>query len=202
MPPGSTRCLIVSCLVVLLLACACGESEDFKPSQYYIFSFEDSMQGWSAHGADLDNPSVVWYVQRAVDMSRDSVSSAQFYLENLNEKAKVWMERVFSVDSSADYRVTVRYNLATRDWGHSNLWTLLTGVSPRAVSMPEELGLQGDTGTGTASDVGYYWLYKTYDFDVRSSSAGKLYVHIGVWGTSKATRTYYVDLVSISFTRR
>lgn len=200
--PGSIRCLVVSCLLIFLLVCACGENDDFTPSQYYVFSFEDSMQGWSSQGVDLDNPAVVWYVQRAVDMSRDSVSSAVIYLDNLNEKAKIWMQRMFAVDSSADYHVAVRYSMATRDWGNSDLWTILTGVSSRAVSTPEELGYQGNTGTGTSSDVGYFWLYKTYEFDVRSSSAGRLYVHIGVWGTSKATRSYYVDMVSISFTRK
>jgi len=201
-PTGSIRCLIVSCLAILVMVCACGEGDDIRPSQYYVFSFEGSMQGWSTNGTDLDNPSVVWYIQRAVDMSRDSVSSAKFYLANLNDKAKIWMERVFEVDSSADYRVTVRYSFATRDWGQANLWNILTGVSPRAVSVPEELGYQGNTGTGTSSDVGFVWTSRSYDFDVRSSSSGRLYVHIGVWGTWETTRVYYVDLVSVSFTRR
>jgi hypothetical protein len=200
-PPEAFRCLALACLAVLLLACACGEPEEIRPSQYYIFSFEGSMEGWNANGVDLENPAVAWYVQRAVDMSRDSVSSAQFYLENLNERAKIWMERVFNVDSSADYHVTVRYSLASRDWAGTSLWTILTGVSPRAVSVPEELGYQDDTGTGTPSDVGHRWLYKTYEFEVHSSSTGKLYVHIGVHGKSKATRTYYVDLISVAFAK-
>lgn len=160
------------------------------------------MQGWNADATDLGNPPAVWYVQRADDKSRDSVSSAKLFLDNLNANAKIWIEHVFEVDSSADYRVGVRYSLATRDWGKANLWDILTGVSPRPVSTAEELGAQGTTGNGASYDAGHIWVYKSYDFDVRSSSTGNLYVHIGICGKSQAARYYYFDLVSVSFTRR
>jgi hypothetical protein len=197
--------LLVACaiaaLLVGLLPCSCGVDEN-APARYFVFSFEGATLGWSTNGVDLGNPPDVYTIQRAVDMARDSVSSVKFYLQNLNGIAKIWMERGFDVDSSADYQVTVQYSFATSDWGGTEPWTILTGVTPRAVSTAEELGIQGDTYNGSFSDVGFRWLSKRYTFDAHSNSQGKLYVQIGIWGRTVATRVYYVDSVYISFARR
>ena len=72
-------------------------------------------------------------------MSSDSVSSMRFYLDNANGNAKIWMERMFSVDSAADYRVEVRYHFATADYGSTGLWKIVAGAGPRAVSLADEL---------------------------------------------------------------
>ena len=192
----------IAALLLCLLPSGCGVGDENTPSRYFVFSFEGANLGWNTTGVDLDNPAVVYSIQRAVDMARDSVSSAKFYLQNLNGRAKIWMERSFDLDSSADYQVTVQYSFASKDWGDTEPWTILTGVSPRAVSTAQELGIQGDTYNGSASDVGFRWLSKKYTFDAHSNSQGRLYVHIGFWGTTVATRVYYVDSVFISFARR
>lgn len=199
------RQLLVGCaaaaLLLCLLPCACGVDQE-DAARYFVFSFEGPTLGWSTGGVHLDNPAVVYNIQRAVDVARDSVSSAKFYLQNLNGRAKIWMERAFDVDSSADYEVTVQYSLATADWDGVAPWTILTGVGPRAVSTVDELGIQGTTANRSSSDVGFLWVSKRYTFDAHSSSAGKVYIHIGVWGTTVATRVYYVDSVYISLKRR
>jgi hypothetical protein len=191
----------VAAIALVLLLAACG-IEDVNPSKVFVFSFESGTEGWYSNGADLDNPSVDWSINRAVDMSVDSVSSMRIYLDNDNGRAKIWMERMFSVDSAANYRVDVRYQLATRDYGSSGLWTIIAGVGPRAISLTDELVYHDDTANGAGSDVGYLWRYKSYSFDTKSSNAGKLFVNIGIWGTTTGARSYYLDQVLVSFTRR
>jgi hypothetical protein len=179
----------------------CGVDEN-PPSRVYVSSFEAGMDSWYANGTDVNNPPVNWNVQRAVDMSADSISSMRFYLDNSNGRGKIWMERAFDADSSGDYRVRVSYQFATRDYGTAGLWQIIAGAGPRAVSFPEELIYHADTGNGSGSDVGYVWRYRDYTFDLRSSSAGKIFVSVGVWGTTVAARTYYVDQVVVSLQKR
>jgi hypothetical protein len=188
-------------LVAALSLWGCGVDEN-PPARVYVSSFEGGMDSWYAGATDVTNPPVNWSVQRAVDMSSDSISSVRLYLDNSNGRGKVWMERAFSADSSGDYRVRVSYQFATRDYGTAGLWKIIAGAGPRAVSFPEELGYHEDTGNGSGSDVGYLWRYKDYSFDIRSSSTGKIFVSVGVWGTTVAARTYYLDQVVVSLQKR
>ncbi|MFZ1946582.1 MAG: hypothetical protein WAW06_03490 [bacterium] len=188
-------------LAATALLVGCGLDE-VTPARVYVSSFEGGMDSWYANGTDVTNPPVNWNIQRAVDMSRDSISSVRFQLDNSNGKGKIWMERAFSADSSGDYRVRVSYQFATRDYGTAGLWQIIAGAGPRAVSFPEELIYHADTGNGSGSDVGYVWRYRDYTFDIRSSSTGKVFVSIGVWGTTLGARTYYVDQVVVSLQKR
>ena len=194
-------------LVAALLALAClgwgctDQVTNPRPSKGFVFSFEGSMEGWSKNGLDLENPTVAWDIGLNLDMARDSTSSVRFYLDNVNDKAKIYIERAFAVDTSADYHVRVTYQLASRDFGDVNLWTIITGATSRPVASVGDLTPQGNTGNGYPSDVGPVWMYKSYEFDLRSSDAGKIYVQIGIWGTSEFPRTYYLDPVYVSFTK-
>jgi hypothetical protein len=194
------RPLAIAALAAIILLAACGV-EDTNPSRVYVFSFESGAEGWYTKSADADPP-VDWNINRVIDMSSDSISSMRFYLDNANSGAKIWMERMFSVDSAADYRVEVRCQFATRDYGSTNLWTVVAGAGPRAVSSADELTERDDTGNGSGTDVGFLWRFKSYAFDTRSSNSGKVFVNIGLWGTTKATRIYYIDQVLVSFRRK
>jgi hypothetical protein len=105
------------------------------------------------------------------------------------------------VDTSADYHVRVSYQLASRDFGDVNLWTIITGALSHPAASVGDLTPQGDTANGYGSDVGPMWMHKSYEFDVQSSEAGKIYVQIGIWGTSEFPRTYYLDAAYVVFTR-
>jgi hypothetical protein len=196
-----TRWSAIAALAAVLLFSACGV-EDVNPSKVFVFSFESgTTEGWYSGSADA-NPPVDWNINRVVDMSSDSISSMRFYLDNANGNAKIWMERMFSVDSAADYRVDVRYQFATSDYGSTGLWKMVAGAGPRAVSLADELVFHDDTGNGSGSDIGFQWRYKAYSFDTKSSNSGKVFVNIGIWGTTNRSRVYYYDQILVSFTRR
>jgi len=152
-----------------------------------------------AKGTDLDNPPVVWSIQRSQEIARDGHTAIKYYLSNVNDAGKIWIERPFDVKSDSLYQVNVRCSFASADCGDLNLWTIITGVVPEAPQSGDDLIYQGETGNGS-TDPDYEWLDKSYDFTIQSSSSGKLYVIIGVWGTWETARTYYVDKVRVSFT--
>lgn len=172
------------------------------PSQTSSFSFEDGMQDWSPSGTDLDlgNETVEWVIERSQDRSTDGSFSLKFYLNNLNDAGKIWIEKRFDVNPNQEYTVRVEYDFATADFGNMNLWRIITGASHESPETADDLtsAYQDSTGNGHDSDVGYQWLTKEYEFSALSSSQGELVVFIGVWGTWETPRTYYLDNLRVA----
>jgi len=171
----------------------------FLPTESYTFSFENDMEGWQAKATDVDDPPVEWSIEHTEEMAKDGSASVKLFLNNLNDKGKIWFERGFELKPNTLYRVTVDFAFATAVFGQMNLWRIIAGVLPDPPQTADDLIYQGDTGNGSDSDVGYKWLQKSYTFDVTSSPDGMLYVFIGVWGTWEVGRTYYIDNVRVSF---
>lgn len=173
-----------------------------SPSQgSHFFSFENDMEGWSTTGTDLDNPPVEWSIQRSQDRAQDGNTAVKFYLSNLNDAGKIWIERPFIVEPNRQYRVGVSYWFASTDFGSVNLWRIITGVTPQRPRSRDELSYQGDTGNSAEPNSGFRWLEKSYSFNVTSGSDRMLYVVIGIWGTTEFSRTYYFDSIQITFTK-
>jgi len=166
------------------------------------FSFETDEEGWQACGTDLSDPPVEWSVRRTTETAEDGVACLRFFLNNLNDAGKIWVERPFDVKPNRRYRVTVSYAFGTADFGEVNLWRIITGVAPAPPTGSADLMFQDSTGSGSDSDEGYRWLEKSYSFDVPSGPDGVLYVTIGVWGTWETPRTYYVDGVRVCLRER
>ncbi|MFP3909906.1 MAG: hypothetical protein ACLFVX_08605 [Archaeoglobaceae archaeon] len=188
--------LLVTALSVALSGCA---QEPSQEPMSYSYSFEEDMQGWISDGTDLDNPPVNWSVERSQELAYEGNSSIMLYLDNMNDAGKIWMEREFDVSPDTLYNVSVSYMFATGDFGDVNLFTIITGVSPVSPEEAGDLAFQEDTGHHL-DEQGFVWLEKDYNFDVQSSSNGKLYVSIGVWGTWETPRIYFVDDVEVKFT--
>jgi hypothetical protein len=171
-------------------------------SHSYFFSFEQGMRGWELNGTDLGDPPITWSIERSDEMAKSGEISLKFVLANLNDAGKIWIERPFLLKPNRLYHINVKYTFASADWGDVNLFTIITGVVQEPPQTRYDLVCQGDTGNGSDTNVGYIWLRKDYDFFVRSSHDGKLYVVIGIWGTWETTRIYYFDNVKITFTER
>ena len=170
------------------------------PSYTYDYSFEQDMENWEGQGIDLDYPSVDWLIHRSDTMAFDGNISLKFYLNNLNDAGKIWVEREFDVIPGLMYEVNIEYAFATADFGSFNLWRIITGVVEKPPETRDDLIFQDDTGNGYDTDVGYTWLNKSYIFTINSTNDGKLCVIIGIWGTWETPRTYYVDSIHITFT--
>ncbi len=183
-------------ITVVFLVAGC------TPPHSYFFSFENDMEGWSSNGTDLDNPPVEWSIERTQKMAKDGTISLAFYLDNLNDQGKIWVEQSFVVKPDCLYYVSVEYTFASADFGEINLWQIITGVTKEQPVCRDNLIYQENTSNNSKTDVGFRWLEKDYDFIIQSDSGGRLWVTIGIWGTWETPRTYYIDNVQITFTEK
>lgn len=188
---------------VLLSAGSC-QVWQFGPSDRDsdFFSFEAGMQGWQARGTDLDDPPVDWSVQRSDELADDGTTALKLYLDNQNDRGKIWIERAFPLLPDQNYRVNVRYALASADFGQVNLWGIITGASAEPPHSAEDLVYPDNTGNGADDDVGFVWLDKGYCFDASTGPDGLLYVFVGIWGVWEAPRSYYLDGLTVTFTEQ
>lgn len=187
--------------VVLLAGCKSEISESYETT--YQSRFETDLEEWSPQGIDLElgNGTIDWSITRSQDRFTEGTYSVKYYLNNLNDAGKIWLERSFPVLPSKTYNVKVMYDFASQDFGDINLFTIITGVHQQPPRTREELqkSFKGNTGTRSTSDAGYMWLPKQYEFTVNSDATGSLVVVIGIWGTWETSQTYYVDNVRVTF---
>lgn len=162
------------------------------------YSFEEGMQGWEVKGTDLDNPPVEWSIERSDRIATKGNTSIRYYLENVNDAGKIWIEKPYIVEPNKNYKVNIEYDFASMDWGDVNLWKIITGIVPRRTENKGYLVFQEDTGIGEKTNE-FKWNKKSYEFSVNSGENGKIYAMIGVWGTWETTRIYYVDNVKIEY---
>ncbi len=173
-----------------------------------FFSFESGFDNWAARGIDAGPGGTLnWSVTPSAQLARAGASSLRFELNNFSGDAKVWIERAFRFDRSRTRRVTVRFAFASADLGSFGNFRVLAGVK----GSPPETGAdltplaREDTGNGRTADSGYQWMDKSYAFTLEplppgsSTSQDHLWVVIGVWGTSNAHRSYFVDSLRVTF---
>lgn len=186
-------------LIIVLGGCTSLRSPAGK-GDYYLFPFENDLEGWAAKGADLGKPPVTWSITRTGEMVKGGKSAAIFDLANSKLQANIWLERSFPLTPGQRYRVQVAYDFASADRSSANPWQLITGVAPAPFGGSNDLVYQDDTGNGSSGD-GYQWLEKTYDFTVQANAEGHVYAAIGIRGTEETRRHYFLDNVRITFTR-
>lgn len=198
-----TRRLIIATLGLAAVLGACDDDSTGPDGQEtFTFSFEEDLQGWSAQGIDLGSPPVTWAITQSEDTSTVGDGSAKFELDNVNDAGKVFLERAFELEPATEYDVRITFDFATADWGDANHWTILAGAHTAPPEDADDLIDQGDTANGEDEDAGHVWLEKSYDLEVTSDAEGKVVVTAGVWGTYEVERTYYIDDMRITFTKR
>jgi hypothetical protein len=193
----TTTLVIVLLFSTTFLSGCIDDTPDDPTPDYY--SFETDMQGWQTDGTDLSAPEINWSIERSKDYSTDGEYSLKYYLDNMNDAGKIWIEKQFELDANTQYEITINYDLATSDFGDFNLFRIITGAS---ISNPETAGdltFQDDTGHHQQEDIGYIWLNKSYDLTVQTTENGTIYLAIGIWGTWETPRTYYIDTINITF---
>ena len=199
----SARCAALLCLGATLAACdRHGEGLDLVPEFDDNYSFEAGMEGWTVRGTDLGDPPIAWEIARSTDRADTGATSVRFRLANLNDQGKIWIERRYEVAPDQEYDVTLTFDLASADYGSINLWRVLAGAGPESPMVAADLRSAQDTGNGAASDTGFQWVERTVTVRTRSDEDGEIFVYVGIWGTSEFTRTYYVDDLQVTFTRR
>lgn len=163
-------------------------------------SFENGLDGFAADGTDLDDPPVEWSVERSDERAESGQWSVRLRLENLNDAGKIWIERSFEVEPGALHQVRIVFDFASADFGDVNLWRIIAGASGADPETVDDLSFQDDTGNGAVSDAGFLWSRKEYLVATTADPDGRLWVFLGVWGTSEFSREYFVDDVEILIT--
>jgi len=181
-------------------------SVDVFPEIEERFSFENGLDGWAAAASDLGEPPSLWQVSVTGDESFVGVRSASLFLSNDAGQGRVFLRRRFDAIADTDYRVEVSLQLGTSDVGAMNLWSLIGGAFRESPTHGADLLTIGDTGGSGAdgvTDGAVDWVARTADFDIRTGPEdGRIWLALGVWGTSPFARDYYVDDVVVIVRRR
>lgn len=176
-----------------------GRPEAYQAS--YFYTYEGSLQTWNKDATDLElgDGEIEWSIIPKTTRPYQGSYSLEYYLNNMNDAGKIWVEKSFTVPANKTYRVDVNYKLASNDWRDVNNFKILTGASVTDPEVAADVTPQGDTYNGGIQN--YVWLNKSYSFNVTANALGKIWVHVGVWGTWETPRTYYYDNVSITITQ-
>jgi hypothetical protein len=199
----------LACACALIFAGCAGPYIYHPVDPTYTYSFEDGLDGWTAKAFDIEvgGEDVDWSIETSTDRATAGTHAVQYHVNNLTDAAKIFLEREFTLDPGT-YTLSLDFDFATADFGDMNLWQFIAGVSKAAAASPEDLHYLGDTGNGHASDDGFVWLDKTFtnaqieDSTVTVAAGEQVYVQLGVWGTWETERTYYLDNLTVKFTRQ
>lgn len=184
------HCLLVAVTVAALVPAVARAGTTFS-------GFEQDLDGWSPRAIDISDPPVTWSITQSTDRAATGQGSAKIDVDNVNDAAKVWMERVFDVAPGQRYAVTISYDFATEDLPIGS-WQLITFARDSGPQTPEDLNFIGDTYKGDEGE-GYRWLPKSFTTEAISAD-GSLHVGVGVWGTFETPRQYYVDNLRVDVT--
>jgi hypothetical protein len=170
------------------------------------YSFENDLEGWSVNATDVwgDAP-VAWSVTRSQERAKDGSTSVKFDLVNSNDAEKIWIEKAFAVEPNEVYHVDVEYALASNEPSIDivSSFTVITGVVRKSPKTRDDLAPAfKDSTRKPDAQSGYGWFEKGYDFVVPSDDTAVLYVIVGIWGDWEVHKTYYVDDVKVTFTKK
>jgi hypothetical protein len=203
--------LIISALVCacMLSFAGCGGGDPIEPQNpTYTYSFEDGLAGWTAKAYDIEvgGSDVDWSIATNTDRATVGTHSVKYNVDNLTDASKIFLEREFTLDPGT-YTLSLDCDFASADFGNVNNFQFIAGVSKAAASSAAGLHFTGDTANGHATDAGFVWLDKTFtgaqieSSTVTVAAGDKVYVQFGVWGTWETERTYYLDNLTVKFTK-
>lgn len=163
----------------------------------FTFCFEDTLEEWTGRGIDLDEPIVDWKISWTNEMYKCGNYSRKLYLNNVNDKAKIWIEREFKLKPNCGYEIELKFAFATADFGGTSLWTIIAGASNKQPKTGADLIYRDDTGKDSNLPQ-HEWITKTYLDTLATSEEGSVYLMVGVWGTYEVERTYFVDSIEVT----
>jgi hypothetical protein len=167
-----------------------------------VSSFESDLGAWAGRATDLGTPPATWEVVRSGDRASHGSQSSRLRLTSAAGQPKLFIERRYVTEKNQLYKVDVSFDFASSDWTGARPWPMLVGA---ALDSPTKTGAVitfGDTGNGRAADEAFVWLPKVFSMDLSSDADGEMFIYIGVTGGSATTRTYYVDNVKATLTRK
>ena len=193
-------------LALLAGAAGCDFNGDplvIHPELEETSSFEAGFDGWVPLALDLQSAAVPWEIVRSAERASDGAQSVRLRIDNRVGAGKIFIQKKIE-DLAVDqlYTVDLAFDFATAEFGTGTLASILVGAAGAAPTAAGGLTPRGDTGNELAADGGYRWLTKTYSLEARANAKGELWAYVGVSGTTQSLRTYYVDKVRVTLTRK
>lgn len=187
--------LIGLAILILVQGCGSGSSPIDEPD--YPYSFENSLEGWATDVVDdeIGDGHTEWSVDVSNSLSYEGDWSVKFYMDNINDATKLWIEKAFPVTPGHEYNVVVQWKFTTaQDYGIVDYFGIIASIS---ASDPETRS-DFNTIDQTVDESGWHTI--EYSAKVTPSGTGDIWVGIGVWGVWEAPMTFYVDSVTVDIT--
>jgi hypothetical protein len=139
---------------------------------------------------------VEWSITPSTEAAFAGTGSARFFLDNMNDAGKIWLQRPFAVQPNTLYRAAVSFHLRSTDIGDMSLWKVIGFAGPSAPGDNSSLQRFEETGIGEQQPP--VWLSRSFAIESSSGADGVLWVAAGLWGTFEVARTYYMDDLRVS----
>lgn len=179
-----------------------GDPLEILPEFDDVSSFESDLGRWSARTLDLGAPPVAYEVVRSSERALDGTQSVRLRVANQAGQPKVFLQRRYETEKDQTYTIDVTLGFASADSVGAAPWRLIVGAAPDSVRRMVDGDAPGLTSNNSAGSAGYVWSTRRYALEARSDADGELFLYVGVWATSPGTRTYYVDNVKVTLTRK
>jgi hypothetical protein len=190
-------------LVLPLLASVCDRLGEIVivPEFELSFSFEAGLGAWASEGADLGDPPAAWSIAVSDEAASEGVRSVRWTLDSPQGQPKIWMTRELEVAPLQAYDIALSFALATSD-AAADAWRIIAGAHGAPPETSAALVLRDATAAEGAPGGALEWISKAYSIEGTSDEEGRLYLVLGLAGTSPGVRTYYLDDVRLVMTRR
>lgn len=171
----------------------------YWPWYTYCYSYEYGFEWWNRDRDDIElgDDTIQWSITRSNDRAAHGCYSLKYYLNNLNDAGKIWVEKPFYGMPYTRYLVRVSFSFASADYTQINNFTIIAGASSKNPETIDDFPYRKKTYNGGYN--GYRWLDNSFTTYVTTDWRGVFYVGIGVWGTWETPRTYYVDKVIVEY---
>jgi hypothetical protein len=187
---------LVIAVLLVMLASPCTAAS-------YSYGFESgTLEGWTADATDQGQ--CAWHITASSKLPYAGAWSLEYYMNNINDATKIWIERAYDVQAGRRYDVGLTWKLATKD-SPVTACPIIVYVGGHDLETHDDdiqvIGYSIGGGTGN-----WVWLSESY---LRTgvlpgagsgTAQGKIWVAIGMWGTFEVSFTWYVDNVTVDIT--
>jgi hypothetical protein len=186
--------------MLALLASGCDRLPEavIVPEFEFSYSFESGLGGWTEGSADLGAGRAA--AGTTTGQAAAGSASLAFGLDNPGGAGKIWVTRELAVAKDQSYTVDITLKLGSADAQAAAPWKVIAGARQAAPTAAAGLPIQDETTAG-GTGGGVAWAGKSYSFAAKADPDGRLFLTLGIWGTSAGERTYWIDDVRVVLTR-
>jgi len=156
-------------------------------------SFED--EEWGGWQADNDGKAPEFIIERSQAQAYDGISSIRVFIDGSQDDGTGWIERTINFASNSMYQMDMGFQVWSEFQSPVNNWGVVAYAGINDPEVEEDFVLIGDT------DQVAGWKEYTYQTQIRTDYSGNIYIACGITVYWETPRSYYIDLVNITFTQ-